>query len=491
MLKRKARLHKHTRQTGSYKEYKQFQKDCKRQFRKAEWNYINDIINAGFEKNSSKPFWNYMKAKKQDNIGVAPLKSNGGLTNDSKEKEEILNNQFKSVFTKLDPNSQIPPLKKRSTSNISKLDITSEGVHKLLKNVNPSKAMGPDGIPNTVLKTCAEELAPSISAIFQKSIDTGTLPEDWLSANIAPVFKKGDVHAAENYRPVSLTCVSCKLLEHIICKHILKHLEKHKILTNLNHGFRSGYSCTTQLLVTTEDLLKSFDSGIQLDMAILDFSKAFDTVPHNKLLAKLNSFGIDGNLNKWLAAFLQKRSMRVVVEGEHSEYAHIDSGVPQGTVLGPLLFLCHINDLPESVKSQVRLFADDCLLYREIKNTKDHQTLQEDLKALEVWALNWGMKFNAKKCYIMSFKQKSTHFYQLDNHILEQVQTNPYLGLNISDDLKWTSHIGKTTSKASCTLGFLRRNLRQCPQECKKLAYLAMVRSVLEYGAVIWDPFTI
>ena len=119
-----------------------------------------------------------MKAKKQDNIGVAPLKSNGGLTNDSKEKEEILNNQFKSVFTKLDPNSQIPPLKKRSTSNISKLDITSEGVHKLLKNVNPSKAMGPDGIPNTVLKTCAEELAPSISAIFQKSIDTGTLPED-------------------------------------------------------------------------------------------------------------------------------------------------------------------------------------------------------------------------------------------------------------------------------------------------------------------------
>jgi hypothetical protein len=137
---------------------------------------------------------------------------------------------------------------------------------------------------------------PCLSNIFQISVDSGTLPNDWLSANIAPVLKKGDVHAAENYRPISLTCVSCKILEHIICKHMLKHLENHKILTNLNHGFRFGYSCTTQLLVTTEDLLRSFDNNIQLDMAILDFSKAFDTVPHKELLNKLHNYGI----NPWL-----------------------------------------------------------------------------------------------------------------------------------------------------------------------------------------------
>jgi hypothetical protein len=182
--------------------------------------------------------------------------------------------------------------------------------------------------------------------------------------------------------------------------------------------------------------------------------------------------------------------MRVVDEGEHSDNAHVDSGVPQDTVLGPLLFLCHINDLPECVKSQVRLFADDCLLYREIKSQQGHQTLQEDLTSLELWADKWGMKFNAKKCYIMSMRQKSSYFYQLDQHILEQVKTNPFLGLNISDDLKRSSHISKITSKTSSTLGFLRRNLRQCPQECKKIAYLAMVRSTLEYGCLIWDPYT-
>ena len=133
--------------------------------------------------------------------------------------------------------------------------------------------------------------------IFQRSIDTGKLPSDWLNANVAPLFKKGDVHLPENYRPVSLTCVSCKLLEHIICKHILDHLERNKILTSLNHGFRSGYSCETQLLTTVHDLLRHHDIGAQIDMAILDFSKAFDTVPYDKLLHKMSEYGVDGTIN--------------------------------------------------------------------------------------------------------------------------------------------------------------------------------------------------
>ena len=154
--------------------------------------------------------------------------------------------------------------------------------------------------------------------------------------------------------------------------------------------------------------------------------------------------------------------MNVVVEGEHSESAYVESGVPQGTVLGPLMFLCHINDLPDCVKSQVRLFADDCLIYREIKTQKDHQILQNDLKALENWAAKWGMRFNAKKCYILSIRQKSSHFYQLDGEILQQVDSNPYLGLTISEDLQWKTHITNITKKANSSLGFLRRNLKYC-----------------------------
>ena len=269
----------------------------------------------------------------------------------------------------------------------------------------------------------------------------------------------------------------------------MKHLEKHKVLTTLNHGFRSGYSCETQLLVTMNDLMKAYDTGTQTDVAILDFSKAFDTVPHNMLLHKIESYGIRGPINNWLRMFLTKRTMKVVVEGEHSEEFNVDSGVPQGTVLGPILFLCHINDLPDSVKSSVRLFADDCLLYRNIKTADDHNILQADLKNLEVWAENWGMRFNAKKCYILSIRNKSQRFYSLNGHILQQVQNNPYLGLQISEDLKWTTHIANVTKKANSTLGFLRRNLRHCPKDCKKLAYISLVRSTMEYGAIIWDPF--
>ena len=188
-------------------------------------------------------------------------------------------------------------------------------------------------------------------------------------------------------------------------------------------------------------------------MIILDFSKAFDTVPHSKLLHKMKLYG---NINSWLSHFLTNRKMKVVVDGEESDSVTVDSGVSQGTVLGPLLFLCHISDLPDAVKSTVRLFADDCLLYRSIRNMDDHLAPERDLQQLETWAKTRGMRFNAKKCYLMSINQKSAHFYQLDGHILQQVHDNPYLGVTLSDDMKWNSHINKIPKKANSTLGFLK-----------------------------------
>ena len=222
---------------------------------------------------------------------------------------------------------------------------------------------------------------------------------------------------------------------------------------------------------------------------ILDFSKAFDTVPHNKLLHKIESYGIRGTTLKWINNFLTKRKMSVIVEGERSRQVDVDSGVPQGTVLGPLLFLCHINDLPDRVKSHIRLFADDCLLYRAINSMTDHLQLQKDLDNLQEWANEWGMKFNSKKCYILSSKSKTNFFYNIENNILQQVQNNPYLGITLSEDLKWKTHINNICKRANSTLGFLRRNLRHCPQPCRKNAYIALGRSKLEYGSVVWDPY--
>ena len=179
--------------------------------------------------------------------------------------------------------------------------------------------------------------------------------------------------------------------------------------------------------------------------------------------------------------------MNAICEGEHSKSVHVESGVPQGTVLGPLMFLCHTNDLPDCVTSKVRLFADDCLLYRSINSIQDHMALQNDLLELEKWASTWGMRFNAKKCYILSVRNSSSYFYQLDNTILQQVSSNSYLGNTISEDLQWSTHINNICKKANSTLGNLRRNLKNCPHECRKLAYTTLVRSILEYGSSVWD----
>ena len=182
------------------------------------------------------------------------------------------------------------------------------------------------------------------------------------------------------------------------------------------------------------------------------------------------------------------RKQQVIAEEESSKPCSVGSGVPQGSVLGPLLFLCHINDLPQRVTSKVRLFADDCLLYRPIHSPRAQLLLQQDIAALETWAEDWGMRLNVSKCYRMLI-HRSKHNYKLDNHILEQVEENPYLGLTIHKSLKWASHINKISNKANSVLGFIKCNLKHANRDIKELAYTSLVRSILEYSSTVWDPF--
>ena len=486
-LLKKARVTPNEQNWSKYKKHKRL---TQKALRTAQLNYISSTLEESFANKNPKPFWRFIKSKKKDNVGVAPIKNNGKLFSDSKSKAELLNKQFESVFT-IDTSSELPDINRPEFPEAPEITIHTEGVINLLNKLQTSKASGPDNIPNKILKETSSEIGPALTVIFQQSIDTGTLPDDWTTANIAPVFKKGSKHEAVNYRPVSLTCVCCKVLEHIVCKSILDHFDLYKILSILQHGFRKCLSCETQLLLTIHDLTSMFDQKKQVDMAILDFSKAFDTVPHERLLHKLHHYGIRKSTLAWIRAFLTNRTQRVVIEGVGSDPVTVKSGVPQGTVLGPLLFLAFINDLPDHVLSQVRLFADDCLLYRPITSEQDHIILQQDLDALQKWADTWGMRFNAKKCYILRISRArtpSTTFYQLNNQVLQQVQENPYLGILLSEDLKWSKHVIKTSKKAYSVLGFLRRNLKQCNLNIKSLAYKSLVRSILEYSATIWDP---
>ena len=488
------KLYQKAKQTNSTEEkeaYRHQKRATQRAIRAAHWRHVNTILDDSLKQGNSKPFWRYIKSRRVDNIGVSGLKDKGMFFEDSKSKAELLLKQFSSVFTIENKDDLLPNINFKFPS-INNLVIDERGVLLLIKNLNVNKAVGPDGISNKFLKACAEEVAPVLTNIFRMSLSSGQLPQDWKNANVTPIFKKGDKHAPQNYRPVSLTSICCKFMEHIICKHILVHLEKHKILTDLQHGFRSGHSCESQLIITLNDLLQSFDNKQQVDMVILDFSKAFDTVPHQKLLHKIRNYGIDGKINLWLEQFLTNRKQRVLVDGDFSCFGDVLSGVPQGTVLGPLLFLLHINDLPSNVKSQVRLFADDCLLYRKIKSEEDQLQLQKDLVALELWASTWGMNFNATKCYVMHIhrnKNPFSKFYQLNGHILQQVSEIPYLGVTIRDDLQWSSHINKITAKANSSLGFIRRNLRKCNLNFKQTAYISLVRSLLEYSCSVWDPY--
>ena len=476
--------------------------------------YLENLLGLNDEdsKCDSKKLFSFLKNSRCDQQGTPPLKHDNILYSDTKTKANLFNQQFNSVFTPKEPLSlsrlasmRVQDLKKAgglpsdttpdslqdSATNMPEINISENGLMKLLQNLKPGKAAGPDKLKPLLLRELLEEIAPIIQIIFDRSLKTGKLPADWMKANVMPVFKKGDKSLAANYRPISLTCILCKVLEHILASNIVKHLDGQGILYDLQHGFREKRSCETQLIMLIEDLARNASVGKQTDIILLDFSKAFDKVNHSKLLWKLHQYGIRGHVLNWVRAFLGSRSQRVVIEDEESESIPVTSGVPQGSVLGPILFLIYINDLPDEVCSQVRLFADDTALYLTMESEDSGSTLQSDLDILSMWETRWDMEFNPSKCqvvHVAGSKRPVKRDYILHGQVLESVTCAKYLGVDISCSLTWNSNIDRITGSANRTLGFVRRNIKTRMSKVRETAYNTLVRPQLEYASAVWDP---
>ena len=489
---------KNSKSPEIHEKFIKLRSECQKKIRKARQDYLDTILNlesddceAGNEKNkANKRFWTFIKSNKKDSCSVAPLRSEGVLVSDSKGKANILNSQYCSVFTKDEP-TVLPSKGPSAAPSLPNIIVTENGVLNMLRKLKPNKAAGPDMISPRVLKELAEPLSKPLTTLFQHSISSGSVPRQWKTATVSPVFKKGDRNSAANYRPVSLTAVCCKMCEHIIAKSIVEHLEHNDLLTDYQHGFRKERSCETQLITFVDELAKNLCDGNEIDIAVMDFSKAFDVVPHRRLLYKLNHYGIRDNTLSWIDSFLSNRSQRVVVDGESSETAPVTSGVPQGSVLGPILFLTFINDMPDCVQSRCRLFADDSIIYRSVNGDDDAAILQRDLDALHKWETDWGMKFNPSKCHILHVsrkKQPSTHTYHLKGSVLETVRDATYLGVEISSDLSWHKQCNKVAAKGNKTLGFIKRNVRTSSQSTKEYAYNTLVRPTVEYSSSVWSP---
>ena len=475
------------------RQYNRDRNKVKTLLRKAKRRFERDI--AMKAKTEPKAFWGHTRRKLKTKTGVASLLSNPKDSNsmkfDETEKANLLLNQFSSVFTR-EPEGEIPRIAQRTKAKIPDLIITEEMVLDALKKINVSKSCGPDNLHPRLLLEMADIIALPVTILFNATLKDGNLPRDWKMAFITGIFKKGSRHLPENYRPISLTCILCKIMERFIRDNVVAHLLENGLLSKKQYGFISGRSTLTQLLYYLDECLQKISNGNVVDSIYLDFSKAFDTVPHRRLIGKLESYGIRGHILSWIKGFLQDRTQQVVVNGSTSGIAPVISGIPQGTVLGPVLFVIYINDLLDDITSDGVMFADDTKVFRQITSHEDASNLQNDLRKLEEWSDTWLLKFNAEKCHVLTLGKfediKHAHKYTICKNELEHVADEKDLGVIIDDELKFEEHIMRKVRVANGIVGQIRRSFSFLDPETFRRIFVAFVRPHLEYCQAVWSP---
>ena len=484
-----------SRSYASYQEYKRETNGLKKQTRKAKRLFEKNLAKGA--RNNKRAFFRYVNSKLTVRPEISEMqREDGGTVDKDNEICDTLGEYFSSVFTQVHV-GQLPDMNEMFEIEIGNITITREDIQRRLEKINVNKSCGPDNIHPFVLQSTAKAVSIPLKHIFTNSVCKGECPTDWKSANVTPIHKKGDRTLPTNYRPVSLTSQVCKVLESIVREHLLGHLKRNNIISDKQHGFRQGRSCLTNLLDTLDTWTKILDDDHGIDVAYLDFRKAFDLVSHRHLIYKMSKYGITGQTLKWIEDFLYDRTQRVVVRGAVSKDFRVTSGVPQGSVLGPILFLIFINDLPLEVISPLNLFADDSKIFTTIlkdgaevtNNNTGWAALQRDLDITKQWADKWKMEFNVDKCKIMHLGRLNPgHTYTMDGVELTVTTEEKDLGVLVDNKLDFGKHIKDIVKKANQRIGLIKRGFDCLDKEMFMNLYPVLIRPLLEYCVQVWSP---
>ena len=456
--------------------------------------HVQSMIDKMEQHNQSeKVWWKLVKCvtntgHKESSIPCLMLNENVSV-NKPIDKANILNDYFANICTVDDKHIPLFPNSYQAGNKLSTFETSPEEVYDELKKLDSSKAVGPDLISPIVLKQLAASLCEPLSLLYNKEVREHKHAFIWKLNNIAPIFKKDNPHLASNYRPISLLSIMGKIMEKLVFKRVFDHVSPH--ITTNQSGFLPHHSTITQLLEIYHILLEALDKRKEIVICFLDISKAFDRVSHRALINKLRKFNIDGDLLEWFINYLSNRKQRVTIDGVSSDWKDVLAGVPQGSILGPLLFLIFINDVTENINSIIRLFADDTsLLLPSIDLSTDLDVLQRDLDKIHQWAQKWAVNFNSDKTKTLLISRRSSPTVvnlTFDNTALQLSTEHKHLGVIFNEFATWNNHLEETINKANKRLGILRNLKYSLKRNTLKVLYTTYIRSVLEYADTVWD----
>jgi len=421
--------------------------------------------------------------------GVAALSTSNGITFTAEEAAEELAKFYSTVYR---PKEHVPLTKAKifaPSEALSYITVEAGSVLQALLGLKEGKSPGADKITPLILKRCAQSLHLPLTSLFNHSLNEGQVPADWKCGIIAPIYKSGNRSDVSNYRPVTLLPTISKVLERLVADRLVKHLEERKILSDEQHGFRKNRSCVSNLLLTRDDWTKAVDQGTSVHACYLDFSKAFDRVNHSILLQKLNQHGITGKLLTWFESYLTDRTVQVRVDGALSKPVAVTSGVPQGSVLGPILFLLYANDIPLLVRCKIILFADDIKLWSCIQSSEDCIRLQQDLDALYSWSQANKIPFNMQKCKMLNIGRRFDFTYTLGSHQLEWCEAEKDLGVWIHSSLKTSVHCKNVYQRTSKILALLKRIFGSFSRQMMPMLLNTYIRPSMEYAVQVWSSW--